>query len=182
MVSRWCQDMRIPERSQHGQRPLDLFSWGGMADNGLSQRTAVAWLVFLEVRSCQTPLNKKKWVSDESMMINSNSHLVNHIPIEAIEHTLAMMVLFTKLRPQLSSNSRINRPRTLAYQDFHFALLPLLNQTFDVVKCLERLFFCCEIKRRVKLRAGCMMSANGTAERLNNKIKFANKRDQRTRV
>lgn len=78
-------------------------------------------------------------------MINHDIvYLINHVPIKSVEHALPMMMLSTELRPKLSSDCRVHRPSILAYQQLYFTLLALLEQTFDVIECLEWLFLSCE--------------------------------------
>lgn len=71
-------------------------------------------------------------------------HLVDHIPVESIEHVLPVVMRLAQLRPKLRADRRIHRPGILADQQFHLTLLALLNETIDVVERLERLLFRCK--------------------------------------
>lgn len=142
---RWCRGTHSPARSPPGRPRRGPSSWDGTADSAWSPRRAAAWSASREVLLFQTPVDgRKKMIKTNERLEEPSKYLINHVPVESIEHSLAVVMLSAQLRPKLRSDGRIYRPSVLPYQKLHLALLALLNQTFDVVECLERLLLSCE--------------------------------------
>lgn len=55
-------------------------------------------------------------------------HLVHHIPVETIEHVLALPMLFAECRPELRPDAIVERPGVLADDQFRFSLPTGLQQ------------------------------------------------------
>jgi len=48
--------------------------------------------------------------------------LVHHVPVESVEHVLALRVLIAECRPKLRPDAVIERPTVLPYDQLYFPL------------------------------------------------------------
>ena len=115
---RWCPDERMPKHWQPDRLQLVPCASNDTASNGLNQRMAATWWVSRAVQWCQRPVrigggDSFHWSSMSDICSQSNeteTHLIHHVPIVAVQHAFANLVLAAQRRPQLWPNRWINRP------------------------------------------------------------------------
>lgn len=78
---------------------------------------------------------------EEETLMDETTHLIHHVPVEAVQHVLPMVMLSTQCRPQLAPNRRVYWPGVLPYQKLYFALFVLLQEGLEVAEAFEREFF-----------------------------------------
>lgn len=70
-----------------------------------------------------------------------SEYLIDHVPVKAVEHTLAMSMLIAKCWPQLSANKVVQGPSIFPQNQFDFSLPTSLKQNVYLVESFQRLFF-----------------------------------------
>lgn len=78
------------------------------------------------------------WKSKEKEII---THLINHVPVVAFQHTLSHLMLATYRGPQLRTYRWIHWPRIITYQQFNLTLFALTEQRLYIFECFQWRFF-----------------------------------------
>lgn len=76
--------------------------------------------------------------------VSGVTDLSNHVPVESVEHGLAMLVLAAERGPELGAHGAVDRPRVLSDEELELALAALLDQRLDLLEGLEGRFLACE--------------------------------------
>lgn len=87
--------------------------------------------------------------TDQRFVVCSNVHLltsrskdlIHHVPVESIEHALAMRVLITKRWPKLRPDAVVKWPSVLPYDQLRLSLPTGLQQRMYLSESLQRLLF-----------------------------------------
>lgn len=77
-------------------------------------------------------------------VIKKITDLCDHVPVEAVEHRLSMLMLTGERRPERGTDGAVDRPGVLPDQELEFSLAALLQERLDLLEGFERGFFACE--------------------------------------
>lgn len=83
--------------------------------------------------------------------LHSETHLVDHVPIIAVQDVSPLLVLSTQSLPQLSADGRMHWPCIFPDRQFHFPLLSLFQQLLDVREFLQWRLLGCGLDRDKKI-------------------------------
>lgn len=105
----------------------------------------------------------KRVIFSYSKQTCSSKYLIDHVPIESVEHILSMCMLVAKGWPQLRSDPVVQWPRVFPYDHLSLPLSAGLEKRIDLIEGLQRLLLAggrlwlYDDVRRVDVRRECVV-------------------------